>query len=227
MKGNVLIVDDSLTVRMDLADAFETVGLRPLLCSTIREARETFTVETIDLVILDVMLPDGDGVEFLKEIRTRLATPDLPILMLSGEAEVKDRIRGLQTGADDYVAKPFRFAVLLARIRAQLRQHEASEDAVFTIGPYSFQPSSKLLMGGKGNKVRLTEKETAILRFLYRAGQRSISREVLLQEVWGYNSGVTTHTLETHIYRLRQKIEKDAAMPEILVTEAGGYKLVP
>ena len=89
MKGNVLIVDDSLTVRMDLADAFETVGLRPLLCSTIREARETFTVETIDLVILDVMLPDGDGVEFLKEIRTRLATPDLPILMLSGEAEVK------------------------------------------------------------------------------------------------------------------------------------------
>jgi DNA-binding response OmpR family regulator len=82
-------------------------------------------------------------------------------------------------------------------------------------------------MGSKGNKVRLTEKETAILRFLYRAGQKSISREVLLQEVWGYNSGVTTHTLETHIYRLRQKIEKDAAMPEILVTEAGGYKLVP
>jgi DNA-binding response OmpR family regulator len=102
-----------------------------------------------------------------------------------------------------------------------------AEDAVFTIGPYSFQPSSKLLMGSKGNKVRLTEKETAILRFLYRADQKTISREVLLQEVWGYNSGVTTHTLETHIYRLRQKIEKDAAMPEILATEAGGYKLVP
>jgi DNA-binding response OmpR family regulator len=150
-----------------------------------------------------------------------------PIIMLTGHDTDSDTILGLEAGANDYVAKPFRFAVLLARIRAQLRQHEASEDAVFTIGPYSFQPSSKLLMGGKGNKVRLTEKETAILRFLFRAGQKAISREVLLQEVWGYNSGVTTHTLETHIYRLRQKIEKDAAMPEILVTEAGGYKLIP
>src|SRR6516165_985460 len=111
-----------------------------------------------------------------------------------------------------------------ARVR---RQHEASEDAVFTIGPYTFRPSSKILLNPKGNKVRLTEKETAILRYLYRAGQRPVSRETLLQEVWGYNSGVTTHTLETHIYRLRQKVEKDAAIPAILVTEAGGYKLVP
>ena len=84
-----------------------------------------------------------------------------------------------------------------------------------------------MLTGANARKVRLTEKETAILRFLYRAGQLPVSRETLLQEVWGYNSGVTTHTLETHIYRLRQKIEKDAANPEILVTEAGGYKLVP
>ena len=87
--------------------------------------------------------------------------------------------------------------------------------------------SARLLTGANARKVRLTEKETAILRFLYRAGQMPVSRETLLQEVWGYNSGVTTHTLETHIYRLRQKIEKDAANPEILVTEAGGYKLVP
>ena len=105
--------------------------------------------------------------------------------------------------------------------------HEASEDAVFAIGPYTFRPSSKLLLSPKGSKVRLTEKETAILRYLYRAGQKPVSRETLLQEVWGYNSGVTTHTLETHIYRLRQKVEKDAAAPAILVTEAGGYKLVP
>ena len=104
---------------------------------------------------------------------------------------------------------------------------EASEDAVFSVGPYSFRPGSKMLTGANARKVRLTEKETAILRFLYRAGQMAVSRETLLQEVWGYNSGVTTHTLETHIYRLRQKIEKDAANPEILVTEAGGYKLVP
>jgi DNA-binding response OmpR family regulator len=150
-----------------------------------------------------------------------------PIIMLTGHDTDSDTILGLESGANDYVTKPFRFAVLLARIRAQLRQHEASEDAVFTIGPYSFRPSAKVLLSSKNQKIRLTEKETAILRFLYRAGQTAMSRETLLQDVWGYNSGVTTHTLETHIYRLRQKIENDAANPTILVTEVGGYKLVP
>jgi DNA-binding response OmpR family regulator len=99
--------------------------------------------------------------------------------------------------------------------------------AKMSIGPYRFQPKTKLLLNPKGSKVRLTEKETSILRYLYRFGQQPVSRETLLQEVWGYNSGVTTHTLETHIYRLRQKLEKDVATPAILVTEAGGYNLVP
>jgi DNA-binding response OmpR family regulator len=179
----------------------------------------------VDLVIMDVGLPDLDGREAVRILRKQGFKA--PIIMLTGHDTDSDTILGLESGANDYVVKPFRFAVLLARIRAQLRQHEASEDAVFTIGPYTFRPSSKLLVNPKGNKVRLTEKETAILRYLYRAGQRPVSREVLLQEVWGYNSGVTTHTLETHIYRLRQKVERDAAMPMILVTEAGGYKLVP
>jgi DNA-binding response OmpR family regulator len=134
---------------------------------------------------------------------------------------------GLESGANDYVAKPFRFAVLLARIRAQLRQHEASEDAVFSVGPYSFRPGSKMLTGANARKVRLTEKETAILKYLYRAGDRVIGRDTLLGEVWGYNAGVTTHTLETHVYRLRQKIERDPAAAQILVTEPGGYRLVP
>jgi len=172
-----------------------------------------------------VGLPDMDGREAVRVLRK--SGFKAPIIMLTGHDTDSDTILGLESGANDYVTKPFRFAVLLARIRAQLRQHEASEDAVFTIGPYSFRPSSKLLTGQKGNKVRLTEKETAILRYLYRAGQRPVSRETLLQEVWGYNSGVTTHTLETHVYRLRQKVEKDAANPSILVTDAGGYKLVP
>ena len=165
----------------------------------------------VDLVIMDVGLPDVDGREAVRILRKNGFKA--PIIMLTGHDTDSDTILGLESGANDYITKPFRFAVLLARIRAQLRQHEASEDAVFTIGPYTFRPSSKLLMNPKGNKVRLTEKETAILRYLYRAGQRPVSREVLLQEVWGYNSGVTTHTLETHIYRLRQKVEKDASAP--------------
>ena len=179
----------------------------------------------VDLVIMDVGLPDLDGREAVRILRKNGFKA--PIIMLTGHDTDSDTILGLESGANDYVIKPFRFAVLLARIRAQLRQHEASEDAVFTIGPYSFRPSAKLLLSPKGSKVRLTEKETAILRYLYRAGQRPVSRETLLQEVWGYNSGVTTHTLETHVYRLRQKVERDAANPAILVTDAGGYKLVP
>jgi DNA-binding response OmpR family regulator len=113
-------------------------------------------------------------------------------------------------------------------LRAQLRQHEQSEDAVFNIGPYSFRPSTKLLVDAANKKkIRLTEKETAILKYLYRAGARTIGRDTLLGEVWGYNAGVTTHTLETHVYRLRQKIERDPSQAEILVTEPGGYRLVP
>jgi DNA-binding response OmpR family regulator len=222
----ILIVDDDAELREALVEQLSIhEGFEAISVDTGAKGVQAAKGGQIDLVIMDVGLPDIDGREAVRILRKN--SFKAPIIMLTGHDTDSDTMLGLEAGANDYVAKPFRFAVLLARIRAQLRQHEASEDAVFTIGPYSFQPSSKLLMGSKGNKLRLTGKETAILRFLYRAGQKTISREVLLQEVWGYNSGVTTHTLETHIYRLRQKIEKDAAMPEILVTEAGGYKLVP
>ena len=155
-----------------------------------------------DLVILDVGLPDTDG---------------------RGDA---DTILGLDAGANDYVSKPFKFPVLLARIRAQLRQHEQSEDAIFQLGPYTFKPSMKMLITQDDKKVRLTEKETNILKFLYRSDEGVVPRDVLLHEVWGYNAGVTTHTLETHIYRLRQKIEPDPSNARLLVTESGGYRLM-
>jgi DNA-binding response OmpR family regulator len=222
----ILIVDDDTELRnalveqLSLHDEFEAVSVD----SGTKGVQEAKTGQ-IDLVIMDVGLPDVDGREAVRILRKNGFKA--PIIMLTGHDTDSDTILGLESGANDYVTKPFRFAVLLARIRAQLRQHEASEDAVFTIGPYTFRPSAKMLLSPKGNKIRLTEKETAILRFLYRAGQRPVSRETLLQEVWGYNSGVTTHTLETHVYRLRQKVEKDAAAPAILVTDAGGYKLVP
>jgi DNA-binding response OmpR family regulator len=222
----ILIVDDDADMRgtlveqLALHDEFEAAAVE-----SGTKGIEAAKNGQVDLVIMDVGLPDVDGREAVRMLRK--SGFKAPIIMLTGHDTDSDTILGLESGANDYVTKPFRFAVLLARIRSQLRQHEASEDAVFTIGPYTFRPASKLLVSPKGSKVRLTEKETAILRYLYRAGQRPVSREILLQEVWGYNSGVTTHTLETHIYRLRQKIERDAANPGILVTEAGGYKLVP
>src|SRR5438093_1232058 len=222
----ILIVDDDAELRealveqLALHEEFEAVAVE-----SGTKGVQAAKGGQIELVIMDVGLPDSDGGEAIRILRK--AGFKAPIILLTGHDTDSDTILGLESGANDYVTKPFRFAVLLARIRAQLRQHEASEDAVFTIGPFTFRPSSKLLLNAKGNKVRLTGKETAILRFLYRAGQKPVTRETLLQEVWGYNSGVTTHTLETHIYRLRQKVERDATTPTILVTETGGYKLVP
>ena len=222
----ILIVDDDAELRdalveqLALHDEFEAQAV-----DNAAKSVAAAKAGQIDLVIMDVGLPDMDGREAVRILRKNGFKA--PIIMLTGHDTDSDTILGLESGANDYVPKPFRFAVLLARIRAQLLQHEASEDAIFNIGPYTFRPSSRLLLNPTGSTVRMTEKETAIMRYLYRAGQRPVSRDTLLQEVWGYNSGVTTHTLETHIYRLRQKVEKDAANPAILVTEAGGYRLVP
>lgn len=211
---------DALIEQLALQDEFE-----PVPADTAAAAITQAKNGAVDLVIMDVGLPDMDGRDAVRQIRRNGFKA--PIIMLTGHDTDNDTILGLEAGANDYVTKPFRFAVLLARLRAQMRSHEASEDAVFAIGPYSFRPGAKLLVTERGSKIRLTEKETAILRYLYRAGKTPVPRETLLQEVWGYNSGVTTHTLETHIYRLRQKIEPDPSNPTLLATQGGGYKLVP
>jgi DNA-binding response OmpR family regulator len=222
----VLVCDDdndlrtALVEQLGLYDEFQVKDV-----NTATAAVQLTKADHFDLVVMDVGLPDIDGREAVKIMRKNGFKS--PILMLTGHDGEADTILGLEAGANDYVTKPFRFAVLLARIRAHLRQHESSDDAIFQVGPYTFKPGQKLLVTDKGSKIRLTEKETAIIRFLYRAGQRVIARDVLLQEVWGYNSNVTTHTLETHIYRLRQKIEPDPGRARLLVTESGGYKLIP
>ncbi len=226
MARKILLVDDDNDLRRSLAEQLALYDeFEVLTASTAAEGMQVLKSNMVDIILLDVGLPDMDGREACKMMRKHGVK--VPIIMLTGQASDSDQILGLESGANDYVTKPFRFAVLLARIRAQLRQHEQSEDAVFTIGSYTFKPAAKLLVGEKGSKVRLTEKETSILKYLYRAGEKVVSRDVLLHEVWGYNAGVTTHTLETHIYRLRQKIEKDPSNAELLVTETGGYKLVP
>jgi DNA-binding response OmpR family regulator len=222
----ILIADDDNELRTALAEQLALhEEFSPSQAENAAAALAMTRQEQPDIVIMDVGLPDMDGREAVKIMRKDGFKS--PVIMLTGQTSDADTVLGLEAGANDYVCKPFRFAVLLARIRAHLRQHEASDDAVFQIGDYTFRPSSKLLVNDKGSKLRLTEKETAILRFLYRAGQQVVSRETLLREVWGYNAHVTTHTLETHIYRLRQKIERDPANARLLVTEPGGYKLVP
>ena len=222
----ILLVDDDNDLRETLVEQLALYEEFTILQeSTAAKGINTARNQQIALLVMDVGLPDMDGREAVKLLRKGGFKP--PIIMLTGHDTDSDTILGLEAGANDYVTKPFRFAVLLARIRAQLRQHEQSEDATFTVGPYTFKPGQKLLTLENGQKIRLTEKEAAIIRYLYRAGLKVVTRDILLEEVWGYNSGVTTHTLETHVYRLRQKIERDPSNAEILVTENGGYKIVP
>jgi DNA-binding response OmpR family regulator len=225
-KRRILIVDDDVDLRTTLVDQLLPYREFDIVeAGTSAEALAKVRDAHVDLMLLDVGLPDMDGREAVKILRREGFKS--PIVMLTAQDSDSDEILGLESGANDYVTKPFRFSVLLARIRAALRQHDQSEDVVFTIGPYSFQPAAKMLESTDGNKVRLTDKETNILKYLYRQGPKTITREVLLKEVWGYNNRVTTHTLETHIYRLRQKIERDPSNARLLVTEEGGYRLVP
>jgi DNA-binding response OmpR family regulator len=222
---HILIIDDDEDLVRTLIEQFEVYS--EFRCSSAHDARsgmEQVNREHVDILILDVGLPDMDGRDACRIMRDNGFNS--PILMLTAEDTDTDQILGLDAGANDYVTKPFKFAVLLARMRSHLRQHEHSEDAIFTVGPYTFRPAKKMLVSESGDKIRLTEKETDIIKYLYRAG-RGVGRETLLNEVWGYNTGITTHTLETHIYRLRQKIEPDPANATLLITEEGGYRLRP
>ena len=226
-RKRILLVDDDDALRASLAEQLELHDeFATSQASSGAAALEIARGEHFDLVLLDIGLPDLDGREVCRTMReTGLRAP---IIMVTGADTDSDTILGLDAGANDYVTKPFKLDVLMARVRVQLRQHEQSDDAVFSIGPYTFKPGAKLLLHNKtARKVRLTEKETSVLKYLYRAGNRVVHREVLLREVWDYAAGVTTHTLETHIYRLRQKIEADPANALLLLTEPGGYRLNP
>jgi DNA-binding response OmpR family regulator len=224
-RKTLLIVDDDADLRGAVAEQLQAEEFATLEAATAGEGVRLAQDERPDLILLDVDLPDFDGREACRRLRAAgIATP---VIMLTAADQDDDTVQGLDSGANDYVTKPYKFAVLLARIRVQLRDYEHSEGAVFRLGDYEFRPSAKMLLDPAGKKIRLTEKETNILKYLYRAGEKPVSREELLAEVWGYNAGVTTHTLETHVYRLRQKIERDPTQAEILVTEPGGYRLVP
>lgn len=225
-KKHILIVDDEADFRDSLIEQFDlSEGFASQSAATGEEALDALAAGRVDIVVLDIDMPGIGGLEACR--RLRAAGHRMPVIMLTGRGGEKDTVDGLDAGANDYVSKPFAFSVLLARVRAQLRSFEQTEDATFEIGPYEFRPSTKTLRTKEGKRIRLTEKETEILKYLYRAGGRAVARETLLSEVWGYNAAVTTHTLETHIYRLRQKVEPDPANARLLLTDPGGYRLQP
>ncbi len=221
----ILLVDDDEALRLWLGEQLRLYEFTTVETSTGVDALNLAKRKHFDAILLDVSLPDMNGCEVCRLMRS--SGVKSPILILTAAQTNADTILGLDSGANDYVVKPFRLSVLLARLRAQLRQHEQSEDALFTIGPYTFRPSAKLLIHGETKKrVRLTEKETSILKYLYRNRSHVVDRETLLAEVFGYSAGVTTHTVESHMYRLRQKIENDPSDPKILMTKSGAYYLV-
>ena len=221
----ILIVDRDPALRSILA---EQLGLRQEFAvgqaAGVAEAAELLARKSsrFDAIILECGASEGDGAAFCQTLRRQgLKVPIL--LLVNGDADVA---RGLAAGASDCIGKPFRIGELLARLRAQLRQFDNSDDAALRIAGFVFHPAGKSLeVPATGQRVRLTEKEAAILKFLHRADGQPVARRVLLDEVWGYNANVATHTLETHIYRLRQKIEADPANATLLLTEAGGYRL--
>jgi len=222
----LLIVDDDEMLRQVIKEQLYALGDFASISEADSGASALKILENqhFDLVLLAGHLPDMEGGDVCRKMRAQSLRS--PIIILAGADTETETIVNAESGANDYVIKPFRMAVLFARVRTHLRQHEQSDDAILVIGPYKFRPAAKVLSNDKSDeKVRLTEKETAILEYLYRVGNKTVARETLLDEVWGYNASVTTHTLETHVYRLRKKIEPDPSHVRILITEPGGYRL--
>ena len=223
-KAALLIVDDDAYLRATLRQQFAAEGFSNISeVGFVADLDPTLTRVTPDLILLDVHLPDGNGVDICQ--RLRRSGFSKPIIMLTARDAEDDIVRGLEAGANDYITKPLRMDELLARIRTQLRQFKASDSARVDFGDFSFVSDNKILHHKGLNKMLpLTEKEAMILRFLYRAFPEDVSKQKILGEVWGYQNGVSTHTLETHIYRLRQKIAR-LSDRQLVVTTDRGYRL--
>jgi len=223
---NILLVESDGVLRESLVEQLKLQDLAAIAVKTGGQALAKLEERQFDLLIVDASLPDIEGLEL--GFRMRRENAKVPIIMLVGAETEIDKNVGWGAGPNDYVTKPFRLGYLLARIQFLLGKPERGPAAKYTLGPYNFNPAAKLLLEPKENKIiRLTEKETSILKYLILAANTFVGRDKLLNEVWGYNSGVTTHTLETHVYRLRRKLEPDPSRARILVTEPGGYRLIP
>ncbi len=221
MRGRVLVVDDDTALAEMLGIVLSGEGFDPVFCADGDAALEVFRTSRPDLVLLDLMLPGRDGVEVCRQIR---AESGVPIVMLTARTDTGDIVLGLESGADDYVVKPFKPKELVARVKARLRRTDDPAPEVIEIGDLSIDVAGHTVRR-EGDLISLTPLEFDLLTALARKPWQVFSREVLLEQVWGYRHAADTRLVNVHVQRLRSKIERDPERPDIVVTVRGvGYK---
>jgi len=224
MRGRVLVVDDDTALAEMLGIVLRGEGFEPMFCGDGNGALEAFRTARPDLVLLDLMLPGRDGIEVCRLIR---AESGVPIVMLTAKTDTVDVVLGLESGADDYVVKPFKPKELVARVRARLRRSDEPVPEVLEIGDVTIDVAGHAVRRG-GQVIPLTPLEFDLLVALARKPWQVFTREVLLEQVWGYRHAADTRLVNVHVQRLRSKIERDPERPEIVVTVRGvGYKAGP
>jgi two-component system response regulator MtrA len=221
MKGRVLVVDDDTALAEMIGIVLRSEGLEPVFCADGDDALAVFRASKPDLVLLDLMLPGTDGTEVCRLIR---AESVVPIVMLTAKTDTVDIVLGLESGADDYITKPFKPKELIARVRARLRRSDDPAPEHLTIGDLTIDVTGHRVTR-HGSPISLTPLEFDLLVALARKPWQVFTREVLLERVWGYHHAADTRLVNVHVQRLRSKIEADPERPEIVVTVRGvGYK---
>ena len=224
VKGRVLIVDDDMALAEMLGIVLRGEGYEPVLCADGDSALAMFREHKPDLVLLDLMLPGMDGIDVCRAIR---AESGVPIVMLTAKTDTIDVVVGLESGADDYVVKPFKPKELVARIRARLRRSEEPTPELLEIGDLVIDVAGHSVKRD-GDVIALTPREFDLLVALARKPWQVFTREVLLEQVWGYRHAADTRLVNVHVQRLRSKVENDPERPEVVVTVRGvGYKAGP
>jgi DNA-binding response OmpR family regulator len=221
-KGNILIVEDDAAIRAALREKLGLEGYSVTTAEDGEAARDRLADDLPDLVLLDLMLPKLDGISVLRWLRK--LWPELPVLILSARGQEEEKVEGLRAGADDYLTKPFGLKELMARIEALLRRARGP-DAPFSFGDVTVDFGAKRVLRG-GEEVVLSRKELELLFFLVRHRERVVSREEILDGVWGYDAASTERAVDYHILHLRKKLERDPAHPAHIITRHGlGYQL--
>lgn len=221
MAAKILVVDDDPSVAEMTGIVLRADGFEPVFCDHGDRALDIFRSEQPDVILLDLMLPGKSGIDICREVR---AESGVPIIMLTAKSDTVDVVLGLESGADDYIPKPFKPRELIARVRARLRRNDNATPAMVRIGDLEIDVTGHRV-SREGEVIQLTPLEFDVLVTLARHPGQVFTREVLLEDVWGYRHAADTRLVNVHIQRLRAKIEKDPENPEIVLTVRGvGYK---